>query len=101
MALCAALGRAAGGPARGARPPGAAGNLHAWARDVRYAAARGGAGGDARLRRGHTLTDQVETILYRLASSPGRRALAGMDAVRGPLVRPLLAAGITREETAS
>jgi tRNA(Ile)-lysidine synthase len=39
----------------------------------------------------------VETVLYRLATSPGRRALLGMRARRGRLVRPLLAA--TREET--
>jgi tRNA(Ile)-lysidine synthase len=47
---------------------------------------------------GHTSTDQVETILYRLASSPGRRALLGMPAREGRLVRPLLA--LTREQTA-
>ncbi len=126
----------------------ASGNLHAWARELRYAAAhelaqrlderRGAqAGGpldsastvevapaaefdvageglskhDApRARRGHrpfstvvatghTATDQVETILYRLASSPGRRALLGMAASEGRLVRPLL--GLTRQDTAA
>ena len=46
---------------------------------------------------GHTASDQVETILYRLAASPGRRALLGMVAVEGRLVRPLLA--VTREQT--
>jgi tRNA(Ile)-lysidine synthase len=46
---------------------------------------------------GHTASDQVETILYRLAASPGRRALLGMRAREGRLVRPLL--GITREQT--
>ncbi len=46
---------------------------------------------------GHTATDQVETILYRLAASPGRRALLGMPASEGRLVRPLL--GLTREAT--
>jgi tRNA(Ile)-lysidine synthase TilS/MesJ len=48
---------------------------------------------------GHTATDQVETILYRLAASPGRRALLGMLVSEGRLVRPLLA--LTREQTAS
>jgi tRNA(Ile)-lysidine synthase len=48
---------------------------------------------------GHTATDQVETILYRLASSPSRRALLGMNARDGRLVRPLLS--FTREQTAT
>jgi tRNA(Ile)-lysidine synthase len=83
------------------RPEGS-GNLHAWARDARYArgAAAAGAFG-ARLAAGHTLSDQVETILYRLATSPGRRALLGMEAARGLLVRPLLAAEATRAQTAT
>ena len=45
----------------------------------------------------HTADDQVETILYRLAASPGRRALLGMRARDGVLVRPLL--GVRRAET--
>jgi tRNA(Ile)-lysidine synthase len=48
---------------------------------------------------GHTATDQVETILYRLASSPSRRALLGMKPREGTLVRPLLR--FTREQTAA
>jgi tRNA(Ile)-lysidine synthase len=80
------------------RPEG--GNLQAWARDVRYAAAATLAGGGV-VASGHTATDQAETILYRLAASPGRRALLGMPARSGRLVRPLLAAGVTREETAA
>ena len=92
------------------------GNVQAWARERRYAAAselaepRGAA-----VATGHTATDQVETVLYRLAASPGRRALLGMAAddtvpVAGAharaagaphtrLVRPLLE--VTREETAA
>jgi tRNA(Ile)-lysidine synthase len=46
---------------------------------------------------GHTASDQVETILYRLAASPGRRALLGMAPREGRLVRPLL--GVTRVQT--
>jgi tRNA(Ile)-lysidine synthase len=83
-----------------ARPEEAGGNLQAWARDIRLgagaqlAAARG-----ARLATGHTASDQAETVLYRLAASPGRRALLGMSERDGLLVRPLLR--VTREETAA
>jgi tRNA(Ile)-lysidine synthase len=82
----------------GPRPP--AGNLQAWARDQRLSAAARLAGPrGADVATGHTSTDQVETILYRLAASPGRRALLGMAPREGSLVRPLL--GVTREETAA
>jgi tRNA(Ile)-lysidine synthase len=77
--------------------PPATGNRQAWARELRYARARELAGA-ADIAAGHTATDQVETILYRLASSPSRRALLGMRPREGALIRPLLAA--TREETA-
>ncbi len=69
----------------------ATGNLQAWARDERYGAAAAIAlehGAD--VAAGHTATDQVETILYRLASSPSRRALLGMSPRDGRLIRPLL-----------
>jgi tRNA(Ile)-lysidine synthase len=80
---------------RAGAPP-AAGNLHAWARELRYAAAAERAG-DARVAVAHTASDQVETILYRLAAAPGRRALLGMrDGDRG-LARPLLA--FSRDDT--
>jgi tRNA(Ile)-lysidine synthase len=114
-------------------------NLQAWARELRYRAARaladeldgdadvdgnsdgngdsdgnahvggrGNAGGNMAgntstdpsetvIASGHTASDQVETILYRLAASPGRRALLGMASRDGRLVRPLL--GVTREQT--
>jgi tRNA(Ile)-lysidine synthase len=104
-AHCAALCGSLGVPLeaqRAARPDDAPGNLQAWARDVRYAAATrlaAAAGPGARVAAAHTATDQAETILYRLAASPGRRALLGMPARSGRLVRPLLA--ITREETAA
>jgi tRNA(Ile)-lysidine synthase len=76
------------------------GNLQAWARDERYgAAARIALERGADVAAGHTATDQVETILYRLASSPSRRALLGMQAREGLLIRPLL--GYTREDTAA
>jgi tRNA(Ile)-lysidine synthase len=87
----------AGQPVPADRP---AGNLHAWARDLRYAqAARSAAERDGLIATGHTASDQVETILYRLAASPGRRALQGMPASEGRLIRPLLE--LTRERTAA
>jgi tRNA(Ile)-lysidine synthase len=95
-ALCERLGAAFEGIAAG--PP--KGNVQAWARDVRYAAgARLAAERGADLAAAHTATDQVETVLYRLASSPGRRALLGMAPRSGRLVRPLLE--VTREDTAA
>ncbi len=77
------------------RPQLGAGNVQAEARDARYAAAD-------RLRRskgldwvatGHTRTDLAETVLYRLATSPGRRALLGLPPRRGEIIRPLLSLG--------
>jgi tRNA(Ile)-lysidine synthase len=130
-----------------ARRPEGAGNLQAWARELRYreaerlagefdvrkidpaarahtrVRARGGvaeerpipstadarieaageaaltAEDEARIATGHTASDQVETILYRFAASPGRRALLGMASREGRVVRPLL--GVTREQTAA
>jgi tRNA(Ile)-lysidine synthase len=99
---CARACRALGIELAVQRPdrPEDAGNLQAWARDVRYAAAaRLASARAADVAAGHTASDQAETVLYRLAASPGRRALLGMAAHDGRLVRPLL--GITRDETAA
>ncbi len=86
--VCAYLGVAV--QVRRPRRP-ATGNLQAWARDARYgAAARIALEHGADVAAGHTATDQVETILYRLASSPSRRALLGMSPRDGRLIRPLL-----------
>jgi tRNA(Ile)-lysidine synthase len=86
---------------RVARPPGPQqGNLQAWARDVRYEESeRRALVDDALIAVGHTASDQVETILYRLAASPGRRALLGMSSREGRRVRPLLE--VSREQTAA
>jgi tRNA(Ile)-lysidine synthase len=79
------------------------GNTQAWAREIRYRASEELAQRDgATIASGHTSGDQVETILYRLAASPGRRALLGMSAADTTpsghaLVRPLL--GFTRDQT--
>lgn len=95
-ALCARLGVKLA-LERPRRPEGP-GNLQSWARDTRYAAAARLAFGEgAVIATGHTADDQVETILYRLASSPSRRALLGMRKQDGSLVRPLL--GFSRGQT--
>jgi tRNA(Ile)-lysidine synthase len=73
---------------------GEAGNLQARAREARYALAESLAEGD--YAAAHTASDQAETVLYRLAVSPGSRALLGMEPRRGRLIRPLLE--VTREE---
>jgi tRNA(Ile)-lysidine synthase len=70
------------------------GNLQEQAREARYALAERLAEGD--YAAAHTASDQAETVLYRLAVSPGSRALHGMAPRRGRLVRPLLA--VTRDE---
>jgi tRNA(Ile)-lysidine synthase len=75
------------------------GNLQAAARNARYSAAerlRVRTGGDW-VATGHTRTDLAETVVYRLAVSPGSRALRGLRARSGHVVRPLL--GLERAET--
>lgn len=77
------------------RPELGPGNVQAEARDARYAAAerlRRAAGLDW-IATGHTRTDLAETVLYRLVTSPGRRALLGLRARRGAVVRPMLSLG--------
>jgi tRNA(Ile)-lysidine synthase len=78
-------------------PPPSQGNVQDWARRVRYALAHELTDGD--IATGHTATDQVETVLYRLAASPGRRALLGMRDRQGRVIRPLL--HMSREQTAA
>jgi tRNA(Ile)-lysidine synthase len=73
---------------------GEEGNLQERAREARYALAETLA--EADYAAAHTASDQAETVLYRLAVSPGSRALHGMPPRRGRLVRPLLA--VTRAE---
>jgi len=71
-------------------------NLQAWARRLRYREAFALAssleepGLPGLVLTGHTADDQLETCLYRLCASPGRRPLFGMRPRRGRIVRPLL-----------
>lgn len=95
-ALCAGLGVALA--VERPRRTEDSGNVQAWAREARYGAgARHATAAALPLAAAHTATDQAETILYRLAASPGRRALLGMAARTDTLVRPLL--GVTRQDT--
>jgi tRNA(Ile)-lysidine synthase len=94
--LCEDLGV----PVEVEHPTRLSGNVQAWARDVRYrAAAQRAQRTGADVATGHTATDQVEGVLYRLASAPSRRALLGMRERNGIIVRPLL--GLTRADTAA
>ena len=72
------------------------GNVEARARDERYRAARATSAGRP-VATGHTLSDQAETVLYRLASSSGPRAVRAMRPVADGIVRPLLC--LTAAET--
>jgi tRNA(Ile)-lysidine synthase len=85
-AYCAGLGAAVVAVDVAAGP-----NVEARAREARYAAAREHAG-DRPLVTGHTLSDQAETVLYRLVSSSGARAIRAMRPSAGGIVRPLLCA---------
>ncbi|MCB0864926.1 MAG: tRNA lysidine(34) synthetase TilS [Solirubrobacterales bacterium] len=81
------------------RPELGEGNLQAEARDARYAAAerlRGRLGAEW-IATGHTRTDIAETMLYRLAVSPGTRPLLGLAPRNGRVIRPLHS--VTRAET--
>ncbi len=75
------------------------GGLEAEARRARYAALAAAATAGEQILLGHTLDDQAETVLLGLARGSGTRSLAGMAAVRGPFVRPLL--GLRRADTAA
>ncbi|MDP9068476.1 MAG: tRNA lysidine(34) synthetase TilS [Actinomycetota bacterium] len=74
-------------------------NLQARARDFRYAfftTIAQDIGAD-RIVTGHTLDDRAETTLARLIHGAGTRGLAGLPAVDGPRIRPLIDA--RRSET--
>jgi tRNA(Ile)-lysidine synthase len=92
-AVCRELCERLGVELKVERPALTAGNVQAAAREARYAAAerlRANKGADWVVT-GHTRTDLAETVLYRLVSSPGRRALLGLAPRSGRVVRPLLA----------
>ena len=68
------------------------------ARELRYAFLRATAeawGADV-IATAHNMSDNAETVLFRLARGTGLRGLAGIPERRGKLVRPLL--HVTRQE---
>ena len=77
------------------------GGLEAAARTARYGAiekrvsAEGGV--EPHILTGHTMDDQAETVLLALARGSGARALAGIPARRGRIIRPFLS--IRRQDT--
>jgi tRNA(Ile)-lysidine synthase len=95
-AHCVAMCERLGVPLRVHRAGAPRGNVQAWAREVRYAEAHKLEG---LIAVAHTATDQAETVIYRLLTSPGRRALLGMPERSGRVIRPLL--GMSRAETAA
>jgi tRNA(Ile)-lysidine synthase len=94
--FCVELGAGLGATCTVVEAPIADGaGVEARARDARRAAADRVAAGRRRAT-GHTRDDRVETILYRLAASPGRAAWRALPATDGEgRVRPLLC--LTRE----
>ncbi|MDE0573667.1 tRNA lysidine(34) synthetase TilS [Demequina sp. B12] len=80
---------------------GREGGLESAARNARYQAlndridAEGGL--NPQLLTGHTMDDQAETVLLALARGSGARALAGIPARRGRIVRPFLS--LRRKDT--
>ncbi len=68
-------------------------------RELRYRFFRetaAGYGKGTKIATAHTLSDQAETVLFRLARGTGLHGLCGIPPVRGAVIRPFL--GVTREE---
>lgn len=80
---------------------GREGGLEAAARNARYAAIQrrvdeeGGI--NPHILTGHTMDDQAETVLLALARGSGARALSGIPARRGQIIRPFLS--LRRKDT--
>lgn len=67
-----------------------------WCRELRYGFFETLAAPGVKIATAHTLSDQAETLLLRLARGAGVRGAAGIPAVRGCFVRPML--GVTKAE---
>ena len=67
-----------------------------WGRQLRYGFFETLAGPGVKIATAHTLSDQAETLLLRLARGAGARGAAGIPPARGCFVRPMLA--VTKAE---
>lgn len=68
-----------------------------WSRDFRYSCFEKLEGPGVRIATAHTLSDQAETLLFRLARGTGVRGACGIPAKRGPFIRPMLT--VTKKDT--
>ena len=68
-----------------------------WSRDFRYGCFETLAGPNVRIATAHTLSDQAETLLFRLARGTGVRGAGGIPAKRDCFIRPMLT--VTKRET--
>jgi len=87
-----ALGARFGVPVDVVRVRITGGSVEAAARAARHGALEAAADRvrAARIALGHTADDQAETLIMRMLEGTGVRGLAGIPAVRGRLIRPLL-----------
>lgn len=67
-----------------------------WSRQLRYGFFETLAGPGVKIATAHTLSDQAETLLLRLARGAGVRGAAGIPKARGCFVRPML--GVTKAQ---
>ena len=67
-----------------------------WSRQLRYGCFEELAGPGVKIATAHTLSDQAETLLLRLARGAGVRGAAGIPLARGCFVRPML--GVTKAQ---
>ncbi len=74
-------------------------SVEEYGREVRYAFFQSLLQPGDRIATAHTLSDQMETVIFRLAKGTGLRGLRGIPPVRGSIVRPLL--WVTRQEVES
>lgn len=68
-----------------------------WSRTLRYGFFEQLAGPGVKLATAHTLTDQAETLLFRLARGTGVHGARGIPNLRGMYIRPFL--GVTKAQT--